>query len=104
MPAPAASKTSTIPAKRPPQSNAPPAKTEIKKESAGPEAPSQRDIPPASTGASEKSAPVKKEKGNLFSSFAKAKPKQKKEESQTPAASGAESVRAWLSPSFLSRY
>ncbi|PKY05591.1 hypothetical protein P168DRAFT_325934 [Aspergillus campestris IBT 28561] len=91
-PAPAASKPSTIPAKRPPQNDAPPAKTEIKKESGGSGASSQRDTPPASAGAPEKSAPVKKEKGNLFSSFAKAKPKQKKEESQTPAASGAESV------------
>ena len=37
-------------------------------------------------------APPRKEKNNLFNSFAKAKPKQKKEGSATPAASGAESV------------
>jgi DNA polymerase delta subunit 3 len=45
-----------------------------------------------STKPAEKAAPAKKERGSLFSSFAKAKPKLKKEESSTPAASGAESV------------
>jgi DNA polymerase delta subunit 3 len=45
-----------------------------------------------STKPTEKAAPAKKERGSLFSSFAKAKPKLKKEESSTPAASGAESV------------
>jgi DNA polymerase delta subunit 3 len=39
-------------------------------------------------------APLKREKSDLFSSFAKAKPKQKKEGSATPAVSGAESVSA----------
>jgi DNA polymerase delta subunit 3 len=43
---------------------------------------------------SEKTAPLKRKKSDLFSSFAKAKPKQKKEGSATPAVSGAESVSA----------
>jgi DNA polymerase delta subunit 3 len=41
---------------------------------------------------SEKTASLKREKSDLFSSFAKAKPKQKKEGSATPAVSGAESA------------
>ncbi|PTU17256.1 hypothetical protein P175DRAFT_0446436 [Aspergillus ochraceoroseus IBT 24754] len=87
-PPPPPPSNSTIPAKRPAQSE--PSKTEPKRDDVP--KPSQRQEPPSSTKPTEKAAPVKKEKGNLFSSFAKAKPKQKKEESSTPAARGAESV------------
>lgn len=50
--------------------------------------------PSAKPKPSSKSAPLKREKSDLFSSFAKAKPKQKKEDFGTPAVSGAESVSA----------
>jgi DNA polymerase delta subunit 3 len=52
----------------------------------------ERQNSSSSAKPTKKSAPEKKEKGSLFSSFAKAKPKLKKEESSTPATSGAESV------------
>ncbi|OJJ51252.1 hypothetical protein ASPZODRAFT_156177 [Penicilliopsis zonata CBS 506.65] len=42
--------------------------------------------------ATEKTAPVKREKSNLFTSFAKAKPREKKEVSATPAISNTESA------------
>lgn len=93
-PQPAAPK-STVPAKRKEQPT--PVKEESKKgEEPSSKPPSQpKDTPqpedtPAPTKPAERTAP-KKEKNSIFSSFAKAKPKQKKEASETPA-SNAESV------------
>ncbi|KAL2819227.1 DNA polymerase subunit Cdc27 [Aspergillus granulosus] len=85
-----AAPSSTIPAKRPAQSDSQQSKTEVKEERPEPK-PAQRQGAP-STKPGGNAAPPKKEKGNLFSSFAKAKPKLKKEESSTPVASGAESA------------
>ncbi|GAB1210972.1 hypothetical protein ATERTT37_000082 [Aspergillus terreus] len=80
----------TVPAKRPAQEDKPQKKPEPepKKEESGsekPSKPSTRESTPASSKPTEKTAPAKREKGSLFSSFAKAKPKQKKEEPATPA-------------------
>ncbi|KAL4883434.1 DNA polymerase subunit Cdc27 [Aspergillus karnatakaensis] len=84
--------SSTIPAKRPAQSEPSQSKTETKKEERSePPKPIQRQSSSLSAK-SEKAPPAKKDKGSLFSSFAKAKPKQKKEETSTPATSGPESV------------
>ncbi|KAI9375648.1 DNA polymerase subunit Cdc27 [Aspergillus egyptiacus] len=91
-PPPAAS--SSVPAKRPAQSESSQQnKSEVKKEERS-EPPKlvQRQNSASSTKSTEKPAPVKKDKGNLFSSFAKTKPKLKKEESSTPATSGPESA------------
>jgi DNA polymerase delta subunit 3 len=54
--------------------------------------PLQRQNSASSAKTNEKAPPAKKEKSSLFNSFAKAKPKPKKEDSATPAASAAESV------------
>lgn len=83
-----------MPAKRPAQSEpSQPKKEELRtEERTEPPKPVQRQNSSLSAKPAEKAAPEKKEKGSLFSSFAKAKPKQKKEESSTPAASGTESV------------
>ncbi|KAE8400918.1 DNA polymerase subunit Cdc27 [Aspergillus pseudonomiae] len=100
-PAPAPTATTskpTIPSKRPSEATSSQAKPAPKKEeSAASEQASTRESTPSTTSKpTEKAAPVKREKSNLFSSFAKAKPKQKKEESATPAESaepsGAEDV------------
>ncbi|KAL2011293.1 hypothetical protein VTN00DRAFT_4011 [Thermoascus crustaceus] len=80
---PAVSKPAAAPAKQPSPKEEP---SQPKKESesdADAEAPSK--VP-------EKTAPSKQKSG-IFASFAKAKPKQKKEETATPAASGAESAQ-----------
>lgn len=90
-----ASSNPTVPAKRPLQKEPP---SQPKPESSNPAEPAESkqqsekesSQPPSKPTA--KTAPLKKEKSNLFNSFAKAKPKQKKEESSTPAASGAELV------------
>lgn len=90
-PQPAA--TSTGPSTTAPSKTAVPAKPQSKTEDPKPgeatesKQPPQKESnqpPPKPTG---KAAPLKKEKSNLFSSFAKAKPKQKKEEPATPASS-----------------
>lgn len=89
----------TVPAKRPLQKEQPTPSEESKEEKKDEgkksqdedSQPSQPKDRPSSAKSTERTAP-KKDKNNLFSSFAKAKPKQKKEGSATPAASGAESV------------
>ncbi|PWY87062.1 hypothetical protein BO94DRAFT_516760 [Aspergillus sclerotioniger CBS 115572] len=89
--APAPPKT-TIPAKRPIKNEEPPhPKTEPEEKAPKVEPSTKREETPVSTKPTEKTAPPK-QKGSIFSSFAKAKPKQKKEESATPAPSAAESV------------
>ncbi|GKZ19435.1 hypothetical protein AbraIFM66951_011045 [Aspergillus brasiliensis] len=89
--APAPPKT-TIPAKRPVKDEETPRpKTESETEAPKTEPTTKREETPASTKPTEKTAPPK-QKGSIFSSFAKAKPKQKKEESATPATSAAESA------------
>ncbi|GKZ58720.1 hypothetical protein AnigIFM49718_004549 [Aspergillus niger] len=89
--APAPPKT-TIPAKRPIKNEeTPQPKKEIEAEAAKPEPTTKREETPASTKPTEKTAPPK-QKGSIFSSFAKAKPKQKIEDSTTPATSAAESA------------
>ncbi|CBF78648.1 hypothetical protein AN7308.2 [Aspergillus nidulans FGSC A4] len=83
--------SSTVPAKRPAQSEPlQPGKAEIKNEE--PPKPLQRQNSASSAKTNEKIPPAKKEKGSLFSSFAKAKPKLKKEDPATSAASAAEST------------
>ncbi|KAL2856911.1 DNA polymerase subunit Cdc27 [Aspergillus pseudodeflectus] len=89
-PPPPPAPSSTIPAKRPAQSDSQQSKPEVKEERSDTK-PVQRQNT-SSTKPAEKAAPAKKERGSLFSSFAKAKPKLKKEDSSTPAASGAESA------------
>lgn len=94
-PSNAASSNQSVPAKRPlqkepllqskPESSKPAEPTESK------QLPEKESSQPPSKPTA-KTAPLKKEKSNLFNSFAKAKPKQKKEELSTPATSGAESV------------
>ncbi|KAL4871133.1 hypothetical protein BDV12DRAFT_164826 [Aspergillus spectabilis] len=85
--------SSSIPAKRPAQSEPSQSKSETKKEEPlEPPKPVQRQSSSLSAKSTEKAPPAKKEKGSLFSSFAKTKPKLKKEESSTPAASGTESA------------
>ncbi|KAI9037844.1 uncharacterized protein KD926_011547 [Aspergillus affinis] len=92
-PAPASSKP-VVPSKRSneaSQETNPEPKQEDRSE---PTQPSQRSNAPSSKPTekpTEKPGPVKREKSNLFSSFAKAKPKQKKEDS-TPATFGADSA------------
>lgn len=88
------SSKATIPAKRSLQDDAP---AQSKPEGSKPEpASNTNQQPPKENNQQQskptvKTAPAKKEKSNLFSSFAKAKPKQKKEETAAPE-SGAESV------------
>ncbi|KAL4971473.1 DNA polymerase subunit Cdc27 [Aspergillus desertorum] len=83
--------SSTVPAKRPVQSEpSQPSTAETKSEELP--KPVQRQNSTLSAKSTENAPPAKKEKGSLFSSFAKAKPKLNKEESATSAASGAESV------------
>ncbi|KAL4998603.1 DNA polymerase subunit Cdc27 [Aspergillus recurvatus] len=90
-PPPPPAPSSTVPAKRPAQSEpSQPSKAETKNEDLP--KPVQRQNSASSAKSAEKAPPAKKEKGSLFSSFAKAKPKLKKEESATSAASGAESA------------
>ncbi|KAJ0419042.1 DNA polymerase subunit Cdc27 [Aspergillus carlsbadensis] len=90
-PPPPPAPSSTIPAKRPAQSDSQQSNHEVKEERSEAK-PVQRQNT-SSTKPAEKAALAKKERGSLFSSFAKAKPKLKKEDSSTPAASGAESAR-----------
>ncbi|KAK5677005.1 hypothetical protein LTS12_029474, partial [Elasticomyces elasticus] len=81
------SSKSTVPAKRPLQNDtAPQSKSEVPK----PEATAGLNQQPSKENSQQQSKPTvktapKKEKSNLFSSFAKAKPKQKKEETNSPA-------------------
>ncbi|KAL4812774.1 DNA polymerase subunit Cdc27 [Aspergillus spinulosporus] len=83
--------SSTVPAKRPVQSEpVQPRKAETKNEELS--KPLQRQNSASSARTNEKAPPANKEKGSLFSSFAKTKPKLKKEDSATPAASAAESA------------
>ncbi|KAL4733264.1 DNA polymerase subunit Cdc27 [Aspergillus similis] len=83
--------SSTVPAKRPVQSEPlQPRIAETKNEELP--KPLQRQNSASSAKSNEKAPPAKKEKGSLFSSFAKAKPKLKKEDSATPVASAAEST------------
>ncbi|GAQ06112.1 hypothetical protein ALT_3433 [Aspergillus lentulus] len=92
-PAAAPAPKSAAPSKRPSQEEATQkVKSESKKaEDAAPTSqPKPEEKPPVKPSA--KTAPLKREKSDLFSSFAKAKPKQKKEGSATPAVSGAESA------------
>ncbi|KAL2829173.1 DNA polymerase subunit Cdc27 [Aspergillus cavernicola] len=94
-PPPPPAPSSIVPAKRPAQSepSQQQKKTETKEEERPePPNPVQHQTSSLSSRSTEKAAPVKNEKGNLFSSFAKTKPKLKKEESSTPAASGAKSA------------
>ncbi|KAF9892459.1 hypothetical protein FE257_001568 [Aspergillus nanangensis] len=89
-PAPPASSKPIVPSKRPAQDEVKhQVKPELKKENSAET--STRESTPASSKPTEKTAP-KREKSNLFSSFAKAKPRQKKEEPVVPAVSGAESA------------
>lgn len=67
---------STVPAKRPLQKEASPAKTEATKSDEPKSEPSSAANSQTSSKPSGKAAPAK-QKGNLFSSFAKAKPKKK---------------------------
>ncbi|KAL2000546.1 hypothetical protein VTN02DRAFT_2933 [Thermoascus thermophilus] len=91
-------------ARPPPAPAAAPAKPAVSKPAAAPaKQPSPKEEPSqpqreesdadakAPSKVSEKTAPSKQKSG-IFASFAKAKPKQKKEEAATPAASGAESA------------
>ncbi|KAF7596732.1 hypothetical protein BBP40_000160 [Aspergillus hancockii] len=84
----------TIPSKRPSEESSQEKPALKKEETAASGQSSTRSTP--STKPAEKTAPIKREKSNLFNSFAKAKPKQKKEEPATPAESaepsGAEDV------------
>ncbi|KAL4787997.1 DNA polymerase subunit Cdc27 [Aspergillus varians] len=93
-PPPPPAPSSTVPAKRPAQSEpSQPNKTEVKKEErVEPPKPVQRQNSSSSAKPTGKAAPAKKDKGSLFSSFAKTKPKLKKEASSTSVASGAESA------------
>ncbi|OJJ88456.1 uncharacterized protein ASPGLDRAFT_54511 [Aspergillus glaucus CBS 516.65] len=88
-----ATPNTTVPAKRPLQSDPPKPEPSKPNDTADSKQPPQKGSsqPPSKHAA--KPAPLKKEKSNLFSSFAKAKPKQKKEEA-APGASGAESAAA----------
>lgn len=103
VPAPAqapAPLKATIPAKRPvKEEETPQPKKEPEDKAPKTETTAKREEPPASKP-TEKTAPPK-QKGSIFSSFAKAKPKQKKEESATPATSAAESVSSITLPEFL---
>ncbi|KAB8077039.1 hypothetical protein BDV29DRAFT_168990 [Aspergillus leporis] len=85
----------TIPSKRPSEDPSQTKQALKKEENAVSEQSSTRESTP-STKPAEKTAPIKREKSNLFSSFAKAKPKQKREEPAAPAESaepsGAEDI------------
>ncbi|CAG8254077.1 unnamed protein product [Penicillium nalgiovense] len=80
---------STVPAKRPLQKEASPSKTEATKSDEPKSEPSAANS--QTSKPSGKAAPAK-QKGNLFSSFAKAKPKTKASAPAEPAASSAEDV------------
>ncbi|OQE15130.1 hypothetical protein PENFLA_c033G08432 [Penicillium flavigenum] len=82
---------STVPAKRPLQKEASPAKTEATKSDEPKSEPSSAANSQTSSKPSGKAAPAK-QKGNLFSSFAKAKPKTKASAPAEPAAPSAEDV------------
>ncbi|RJE18611.1 hypothetical protein PHISCL_09056 [Aspergillus sclerotialis] len=97
-PVKAAPAKATVPTKRPLQKEEPiQSKGDKKSEDADLRQPSQSigtphlEGRPQSPKPAEHTAP-KKEKNSIFSSFAKAKPKQKKEEPATPVVSGAESA------------
>lgn len=99
-PAPTPAPKTAVPSKRPSVSEATQkVKSESKKaEDAAPTSQTKAEEKPP-VKPSGKTAPLKREKSDLFSSFAKAKPKQKKEGLATPV-SGPESVSA---PSSASR-
>lgn len=83
------SSKSTVPAKRPLQNDTEPqSKPEVLK----PQATAGSDQQPSKENSQQQSKPTvktaPKEKSNLFSSFAKAKPKQKKEGTDSPASGG----------------
>ncbi|KAJ5479711.1 hypothetical protein N7530_005220 [Penicillium desertorum] len=82
---------STVPAKRPLQKEASPAKAEATKSDEPKSEPSSTANSQTSSKPSGKAAPAKP-KGNLFSSFAKAKPKTKASAPAEPAAPSAEDV------------
>ncbi|PYH85913.1 hypothetical protein BO82DRAFT_141996 [Aspergillus uvarum CBS 121591] len=82
-PAPAPAK-SAAPAKKP--------TTETKQEEPKSQQSLKREDSVSSTRSTEKTAPVKKEKSSIFSSFAKVKAKPKKVEEATPASSGVDTV------------
>ncbi|PYI33987.1 hypothetical protein BP00DRAFT_365821 [Aspergillus indologenus CBS 114.80] len=91
-PAPAPAK-SAAPAKKPTASEAPkPPTTETKQEEPKSQQSLKREDSVSSTRSTEKTAPVKKEKSSIFSSFAKAKAKTKKVEEATPASSGVDTA------------
>ncbi|KAL4931941.1 uncharacterized protein BDV17DRAFT_280014 [Aspergillus undulatus] len=88
-PPPPPAPSSTVPAKRPAQPDSlQPSTTEPKKEERQAPKPVQRQDSASSTKLDK--APPAKEKGSLFSSFAKAKPKVKKEDSTASAAESGE--------------
>ncbi|KAL5690119.1 hypothetical protein EMGR_008082 [Emarellia grisea] len=92
-PAPTPAQEAAAPSKRPSQDEATQkVKSESKKaeHAAMTSQTKAEEKPPVKP--SEKTAPLKREKSDLFSSFAKAKSKQKKDGSATPAVSGAESA------------
>ncbi|KAF5866455.1 hypothetical protein ETB97_012007 [Aspergillus alliaceus] len=98
LPSPAPATTTSkpiIPSKRPSESSSQANPMSKKEENVGSEQPSAQESAPSTSKPTEKTATVKREKSNLFSSFAKAKPKQK-EDPTTPAESaepsGAEDV------------
>ncbi|KAJ6148344.1 hypothetical protein N7497_010326 [Penicillium chrysogenum] len=82
---------SKVPAKRPLQKEASPAKTEVTKSDEPKSEPSSAANSQASSKPSGKAAPAK-QKGNLFSSFAKAKPKTKSSVPAEPTTPSAEDV------------
>ncbi|KAL6231134.1 hypothetical protein BDW75DRAFT_248108 [Aspergillus navahoensis] len=90
-PPPPPAPSNTVPAKRPVQSEPSQTSKEEAKNEDLPK-PVQRHNSASSGKSTEKALPAKKEKGSLFSSFAKVKPKLKKEGSATSATSGAESA------------
>ncbi|PKX99545.1 uncharacterized protein P174DRAFT_437991 [Aspergillus novofumigatus IBT 16806] len=92
-PAPTPAPKSAAPSKRPSQDEATQkVKSENKKTEEAASTTQTKAEEKPSVKPSEKTAPLKREKSDLFSSFAKAKPKQKKEGLATPAVSGAESA------------
>jgi DNA polymerase delta subunit 3 len=86
---PSPSIESTVPAKRPLQKEAPPANAEASKPDDSKSQSSSTTNSQATSKTSGKPAPPKREKSNLFSSFAKAKPKAK---APTPAEPAAQDV------------
>ncbi|PYH41569.1 uncharacterized protein BP01DRAFT_360219 [Aspergillus saccharolyticus JOP 1030-1] len=92
VPVPAPAKTAA-PVRKPTTSEAPKQPTaETKDEEPKSQPTLKREDTPSSTKSAEKTAPVKKEKSSIFSSFAKAKPKAKQEDQATPTPSGADSA------------